>query len=260
MSTSSITDPTRAATMSSFAMRAALTRASCSFAAPSTRPARLDFPHGRGSKLRTRALTPEVEKMFFILGVSPGASQEATKRAYKRLAKQYHPDVCDAPDADTRFAEISSAYQTLMAEKGTLANVGSEVWRAKWSQQLRTMGQVERGATTMNVRRRRVVRRNAQPSGSEQSESSGNDARHVEDLGNPLDSDEKDDETNPYSADSEWRREREMRTAVRAQLGGLRDRTRRRRVVTPPQKGKFKEPFLEQSRTAHDDEWNHSVQ
>jgi hypothetical protein len=61
--------------------------------------------------------------------------------------------------------------------------------------------------------------------------------------------------------ESAWQREQETRWAVRAQLGGLRDRERRRRRVVPPQKGKFVEPFADGgSRTAHDDEWNHSVQ
>ena len=58
----------------------------------------------------------------------------------------------------------------------------------------------------------------------------------------------------------EGQREQETRWAVRAQLGGLRDRERRRRRVMPPQKGKFVEPFAEGSRISSDDEWNHSVQ
>merc|ERR1712100_113242 len=36
------------------------------------------------------------EELYFILGVSVGASQEAVKRAYKRKAKRYHPDVNDS--------------------------------------------------------------------------------------------------------------------------------------------------------------------
>ena len=90
--------------------------------------------------------------------MSPGASPEAVKRAYKRLAKRLHPDVCADADADARFAAVCEAYNALASERGTLANVGTEAWRMKWSDQLRVMREVERGATAVNVRRRRVAR------------------------------------------------------------------------------------------------------
>ena len=93
-----------------------------SLGAPRPSASRLD-PRRAPRSARLRALTPEEEARYFTLGVSPGASAEAVKRAYKRLAKQYHPDVCDAPDADARFAEIKSAYETLAAERGVLGNV-----------------------------------------------------------------------------------------------------------------------------------------
>ena len=35
------------------------------------------------------------------------------KSAYRKLAKQYHPDVNDSPDAAERFREITEAYDTL---------------------------------------------------------------------------------------------------------------------------------------------------
>ena len=132
-----------------------------SLGAPRPSASRLD-PR-RPSSARLRALTPEEEARYFTLGASPGASAEAVKRAYKRLAKQYHPDVCDAPDADARFAEIKSAYETLAAERGVLGNVGTEEWRAKWSAQLAQMRDVEQGRATVNVRRRRVARRGDDP-------------------------------------------------------------------------------------------------
>ena len=138
-------------------VRARLCALGRSLGAPRPRASRLDPRHAPRSA-RLRALTPEEEARYFTLGVSPGASAEAVKRAYKRLAKQYHPDVCDAPDADARFAEIKSAYETLAAERGVLGNVGTEEWRAKWSAQLRQMRDVEQGRGKVNVRRRRVVR------------------------------------------------------------------------------------------------------
>lgn len=55
---------------------------------------------------------------YEVLGVSRSASAQEVKKAYRRLARQYHPDVNDDPDAETRFKEINEAYQVLSdAEK-----------------------------------------------------------------------------------------------------------------------------------------------
>ena len=50
---------------------------------------------------------------YAALGVERGASPEEIKKAYRRLAQKYHPDVSKEPDAETRFKEIAEAYQTL---------------------------------------------------------------------------------------------------------------------------------------------------
>ena len=50
---------------------------------------------------------------YEILGVPRNASQSEIKRAYRRLARQCHPDVSDSPDAEARFKEINEAYQVL---------------------------------------------------------------------------------------------------------------------------------------------------
>ena len=44
---------------------------------------------------------------------SPDATTAQIKSAYRKLAKQYHPDVNDSPDAAERFREITEAYDTL---------------------------------------------------------------------------------------------------------------------------------------------------
>ncbi len=55
-----------------------------------------------------------VKKDYYdILGVDRGASEDEIKRAYRRLARQYHPDVNKSPDAESRFKEINEAYQVL---------------------------------------------------------------------------------------------------------------------------------------------------
>lgn len=47
------------------------------------------------------------------LGVNKSASAEEIKEAYKRLAKQYHPDVSKEKDAEEKFKRISEAYKVL---------------------------------------------------------------------------------------------------------------------------------------------------
>jgi curved DNA-binding protein len=50
---------------------------------------------------------------YEILGVERSASQEDVKKAYRRLARKYHPDVSKESDAEERFKELGEAYETL---------------------------------------------------------------------------------------------------------------------------------------------------
>jgi DnaJ-class molecular chaperone len=55
---------------------------------------------------------------YQLLGVGRDASAEEIRKAYRRLARQYHPDVNKSSDAATRFAEVQEAYDVLSdAEK-----------------------------------------------------------------------------------------------------------------------------------------------
>lgn len=54
---------------------------------------------------------------YAILGVSPGATAEAIKSAYRKKANQYHPDKNASPDAATRFREVQEAYEVLSDEE-----------------------------------------------------------------------------------------------------------------------------------------------
>jgi molecular chaperone DnaJ len=54
---------------------------------------------------------------YEVLGINRGASQEEIKRSYRRLARQYHPDVNKSPEAEARFKEINEAYQVLSDEQ-----------------------------------------------------------------------------------------------------------------------------------------------
>jgi curved DNA-binding protein len=50
---------------------------------------------------------------YEVLGVSRNASQDEIQRAYRKLARTYHPDVNSDPAAEDRFKEISEAYDVL---------------------------------------------------------------------------------------------------------------------------------------------------
>src|SRR6266496_1132211 len=50
---------------------------------------------------------------YELLGVGRDASEQDVKRAFRRLARELHPDVSEAPDAGERFREVAEAYQVL---------------------------------------------------------------------------------------------------------------------------------------------------
>lgn len=50
---------------------------------------------------------------YKVLGVGHKASQDEVKRAYRKLARQYHPDVNGSPGATDKFREIQEAYEVL---------------------------------------------------------------------------------------------------------------------------------------------------
>ena len=55
---------------------------------------------------------------YKVLGVSPGASQEEISKAYKKLAKKYHPDLNPGnKEAEKRMREINDAYNMLRSGK-----------------------------------------------------------------------------------------------------------------------------------------------
>src|SRR5579862_2484709 len=50
---------------------------------------------------------------YEVLGVSRNATEEEIKRAFRRLARQFHPDVNKEKGAEARFKEINEAYEVL---------------------------------------------------------------------------------------------------------------------------------------------------
>jgi len=60
-----------------------------------------------------------------VLGVQPGASPDEIAAAYRRLAKEWHPDVAGAAAAVARMAEINAAYAALRDRGGAAVNGAS---------------------------------------------------------------------------------------------------------------------------------------
>ena len=55
----------------------------------------------------------EYRDYYAVLGVDRKASQDEIKKAYRKLARKYHPDVNAAPDAEDRFKQVGEAYEVL---------------------------------------------------------------------------------------------------------------------------------------------------
>src|SRR5919201_4674398 len=64
---------------------------------------------------------------YGILGVSRDASDDEIKRAYRKLARQFHPDVNPDPEAQEKFKDINAAYEVLSDDqKRQIVDLGGD--------------------------------------------------------------------------------------------------------------------------------------
>jgi len=73
----------------------------------------------------------EYRDYYKILGVARDASQDDIKRAYRKLARKYHPDVSKEPDAEEHFKQLQEAYEVLKdpQKRAAYDQLGSQ-WQA----------------------------------------------------------------------------------------------------------------------------------
>jgi curved DNA-binding protein len=62
-------------------------------------------------------MSVQFEDYYSVLGVPRSASAEDIQRAYRKLARQLHPDVNKAPDAQQKFSRLNEAYEVLKDPK-----------------------------------------------------------------------------------------------------------------------------------------------
>jgi curved DNA-binding protein len=109
-------------------------------------------------------MAPRTERRDFyeVLGVGRDASPDEIQRAYRRLARTYHPDVNKDPEADERFKDVSEAYDVLSDPDDRkrydmfgpdFRHVPDGVDPATWAQGRASAGRRDRGSRSRGSKR-----------------------------------------------------------------------------------------------------------
>ena len=74
----------------------------------------------------------EFRDYYELLGVARDAKQADIKRAYRKLARKYHPDISKEADAEAKFKEVGEAYEVLKdtEKRAAYDQLGSQ-WNLK---------------------------------------------------------------------------------------------------------------------------------
>ncbi len=77
------------------------------------------MPGGATHQSLHRAHMSELDRSLHLLGVTAQATEDEVKKAFRRLARQFHPDVSklDKTEAENRFREINVAYEYIKSQK-----------------------------------------------------------------------------------------------------------------------------------------------
>nr|ADE77156.1 unknown [Picea sitchensis] len=74
-----------------------------------------NFGGRRNATVMASVAFPGMKEEYKTLRLSPGAAEKDIKKAYRRLALQYHPDVCKGDNCGVQFQRINQAYETVMS-------------------------------------------------------------------------------------------------------------------------------------------------
>ncbi|KAJ3707916.1 hypothetical protein LUZ61_011621 [Rhynchospora tenuis] len=92
---------------------------------PSSRSTSFSFSLQRRRRRSRAGAVRAAQSPYEVLGVPPSASLADIKRAYRRLALKFHPDVYKEPDAQERFMRIKHAYNALINSESRFKSTGA---------------------------------------------------------------------------------------------------------------------------------------